>query len=421
MDFRLPELGEGVYEAELVAWLVKPGDVVKRGQSLMEVMTDKASMEVPAPFVGTIAELSAEAGQQIKVGDVVLSYSADGQPAQPSPVVTTTTTIAAQETKALAARAARSNGPAASSAPRAIRAAPSVRLLARQLGVDLTQVRGSGPGGHVLVKDVTAFLQKDEGGRMKDERPATAGSSFILHPSSFNFGAPGERIKLHGLRRKIAEHMVQAKKAIPHYSYVDECEVTELVRLREALKEPMAQARVKLTYLAFVVKAVVAALKEVPIVNSTLDDAAGEIVLHDHYHIGVATATPQGLIVPVIHDADRKDLTELALEIERLSEVARTGKAKLEDLRGGTFTISSIGSIGGLMATPIINHPEVGIMAIGKIIKRPVYDRHGDLRPGDFMYLSFSFDHRVVDGAVGAVFGNAVIRRLQNPAVLLLK
>lgn len=409
MDFRLPELGEGVYEAELVTWLVKPGDAVKRGQSLMEVMTDKASMEVPSPFIGTITDLNAEAGQQVKVGDVVLSFASDGQGVQPAPAVTTTT-VAAQETKAVAARAARTNGPAAVAAtPRTVRAAPSVRLLARQLGVDLAQVRGSGPGGRVLVNDLSAYVRPAEGGPAK---PAE---------TRLDFGAPGERIKLQGLRRKIAEHMVQAKKTIPHYSYVDECEVTELVRLREALKEPMAQARVKLTYLAFVVKAVVAALKEVPIVNSTLDEAAGEIVLHDHYHIGVATATPQGLIVPVIHDADQKDVTELAREIERLSDVARSGKAKLEDLRGGTFTITSIGSIGGLMATPIINHPEVGIMAIGKIVKRPVYDRHGDLRPGDFLYLSFSFDHRVVDGAVGAVFGNAIIRRLQNPAVLLLQ
>jgi pyruvate dehydrogenase E2 component (dihydrolipoamide acetyltransferase)/2-oxoisovalerate dehydrogenase E2 component (dihydrolipoyl transacylase) len=214
--------------------------------------------------------------------------------------------------------------------------------------------------------------------------------------------------------------MVLAKRSIPHYSYVDECEVTDLVRLRESLRETYQQAGIKLTYLAFFVKAVVAALKEVPLVNASLDEEAGEIVLHDHYHIGVAVATPQGLIVPVVHDADHKDLGQIAREIERLSTAARTGKVKLEDLRGGTFTVTSIGNIGGLFSSPVINHPEVAILGIGKIIKRPVYDAAGNVRPADLLYLSLSFDHRVVDGAVGAAFGNAISKRLQQPANLLL-
>jgi pyruvate dehydrogenase E2 component (dihydrolipoamide acetyltransferase)/2-oxoisovalerate dehydrogenase E2 component (dihydrolipoyl transacylase) len=404
MDFRLPELGEGVYEAELVVWLVKPGEAIKRGQSLMEVMTDKASMEVPSPFIGTVEALNAEPGQQVKVGEVVLSYAGDGA----NQAVTAASE--ARETIAVRPVTTRTNGQGAGqSASRTVRAAPSVRLMARQLGVDLGQVKGTGPGGRVLVKDLTAVLRPSEREVAKREE------------LRFDVGTPGQRLKLHGLRRKIAEHMVHAKKTIPHYSYVDECEVTELVRLREALKEPMAAAGVKFTYLPFFVKAVVAALKEVPIVNASLDEAAGEIVLHDHYHIGIATATAQGLIVPVIHDADQKDITELARETERLSSATRAGKAKLDELRGSTFTVTSFGSIGGLMATPVINHPEAGIMAIGKIIKRPVYDKVGNLRPADMVYLSFSFDHRIVDGAVGAVFGNAVIRRLQNPAALLLK
>jgi pyruvate dehydrogenase E2 component (dihydrolipoamide acetyltransferase)/2-oxoisovalerate dehydrogenase E2 component (dihydrolipoyl transacylase) len=214
--------------------------------------------------------------------------------------------------------------------------------------------------------------------------------------------------------------MVRAKQVIPHYSYVDECDVTDLARLRESLKEPFAQAGVKLTYLAFCVKAVAAALKDVPIVNASLDDDAGEIVLHDRYHVGIAVATPNGLIVPVVRDAHRKDLMLVARDIDRLSADARAGKAKLEDLRGGTFTITSIGNVGGLFSTPVINHPEVGILGIGKIVKRPVFDAVGNVRPADMMYLSFSFDHRVVDGAVGAAFGNAVLRRLQAPGALLL-
>jgi pyruvate dehydrogenase E2 component (dihydrolipoamide acetyltransferase)/2-oxoisovalerate dehydrogenase E2 component (dihydrolipoyl transacylase) len=405
MDFKLPELGEGVYEAELVSWLVKPGDTVKRGQNLAEVLTDKATMEVPAPFAGTITALAAEPGQTVKVGDVVLSYSAAGQ----------------EETAAVSAAAVRpaaqaapvtSNGPIRASPALAatVKAAPSVRLLARKLGIDLGTVQGSGPQGRILVSDLAAQLQAVAAPR---PQPAPA------EPKP-DHGTPGTRIKLHGVRRRVAERMVESKRAIPHYSYMDECDVTDLVRLREALREPFAEAGVRLTYLAFFVRAVVQALQEVPIVNASLDEQAGEIVLHDHYHIGVATATPAGLIVPVVHDADGKDLLTLAREIERLGNEARAGRSRLEDLRGGTFTITSIGNIGGLISTPVINPPEVGILGIGKVVKRPVYDAAGNLRPADLVYLSFSFDHRVLDGAVGAAFGNAVIRRLQSPARLLL-
>jgi pyruvate dehydrogenase E2 component (dihydrolipoamide acetyltransferase)/2-oxoisovalerate dehydrogenase E2 component (dihydrolipoyl transacylase) len=421
MDFQLPELGEGVYEAELVAWLVKPGDSVKRGQSLMEVLTDKATMEVPSPFAGTIASVQGEPGDQIKVGQVVLSYTPAGQPAkaasQPAKVGNDVPDgeEVPQPVPGLAVSAAASGKNATSgSAPvlrndRSVKAAPSVRYMARKLGVDLAQVRGSGPQGRILIEDLSNHVKPVAG---DGKRPAP-------EPRP-DYGTPGSRIKLHGLRRKIAEHMVLAKRTIPHYTYVDECDVTDLIRLRESLREPYAEAGVKLTYLAFVVKAVVAALKEVPIVNATLDEGTGEIVLHDRYHIGVATATPSGLIVPVVRDADRKDLGQIAREIERLSVAARAGKTRLEDLRGGTFTVTSVGNLGGLISTPVINHPEVAILGLGKIVKRPVYDAAGTIHPADLVYLSLSFDHRVVDGAVGAIFGNTVIRQLQSPARLLL-
>ena len=235
-----------------------------------------------------------------------------------------------------------------------------------------------------------------------------------------DFGVPGTRLKLVGLRRRIAEHMVAAKQHIPHYSYIDECDLTDLVRMRAQLRDPFAAAGVKLTYLAFFVKAAARALKDVPIINSTLDEAAGEIVLLDRYHIGVAVGAPHGLIVPVIHDVDKKDVLAVAAEIARLSSDAKSGKSRLEDLKGGTFTVTSIGGIGGLISTPIINYPEAGILGVGKVVKRPVYDSRGELKPADIIYLSFSFDHRIVDGAVGAAFGNAVLRYLQSPALLLL-
>jgi pyruvate dehydrogenase E2 component (dihydrolipoamide acetyltransferase)/2-oxoisovalerate dehydrogenase E2 component (dihydrolipoyl transacylase) len=400
MDFQVPELGEGVYEAELVSWLVKPGDVVKRGQGLMEVMTDKATMEVPSRFAGRITELRAEPGQQIKVGQVVLTFQTDKESGRQGDKETEGNGAQRKaETRAVAAMPARMASTAA------VKAAPSVRQMARKLGIDLSNLRGSGPEGRILIGDLSTRLQR------ADAKPQAP---------DMDYGKPGTRIKLIGLRRKIAEHMAQAKRTIPHYSYVDECDVTELVCVRESLKDTFAKSGVKLTYLAFAVKAVVAALKEVPLVNAALDEEKGEIVLHDRYDIGIAVATPAGLIVPVVRSADRKGLGEIAKEIERLSDEARGGKSRLEDLRGSTFTITSVGNVGGLISTPVINHPEVGILGLGKIVKRPVYDAAMNIRPAEMMYLSFSFDHRVVDGAVGAVFGNAVTRQLANPLPLAL-
>jgi 2-oxoisovalerate dehydrogenase E2 component (dihydrolipoyl transacylase) len=421
MDFRLPELGEGVYEAELTSWLVKPGDTVKRGQNLIEVLTDKASMEVPSPFAGTITSLNAEPGQRISVGDVVLSYEGAGQQGDAKPKTEVSLEAKAKpEDKGRATlgpaivsgTATKLNNQTAAVSRRgvfAVRAAPSVRYLARKLGIDIGQVPGTGPGGRILIGDLSAFV-----------KPAALGDGPAVGEPHPEYGTAGTKVKLQGIRRMIAEHMVQSKRTIPHYTYVDECEVTELVRLREGLKSAAAQAGVKLTYLAFLVKAVTMALREIPIINSSLDEEAGEIVLHDRCHVGIATSTPNGLIVPVIHDADQKDLLQVGREIERLTSAARAGKARLEDLRGGTFTITSIGGIGGLISTPVINHPEVAILGIGQIVKRPVYDASGNIRPADLIYLSLSFDHRVVDGAIGAAFCNAVIRRLQNPAALLL-
>jgi pyruvate dehydrogenase E2 component (dihydrolipoamide acetyltransferase)/2-oxoisovalerate dehydrogenase E2 component (dihydrolipoyl transacylase) len=396
MDFPLPELGEGVYEAELVRWLVKPGDVVQRGQALLEVLTDKATMEVPSPFAGKITALNAKEGAMVKVGDLVLAYGGSAEESAPA---------AAPDPKAVMAPLAVAlpveNG---SSVP--VKASPSVRLMARKLGIDINRIHGSGPGSRILIEDLATVVPV----KAHAPRPTNAP----------DYGTPGTRIKMAGLRRRIAEHMVLSKRTIPHYTYVDECDVTDLVRLRAGLRDAAAKIGVKMTYLPFFVKAVVAGLKAVPLVNSSLDEVAGEIVLHKGCHVGVAVATAGGLVVPVIHDADKKDLFQIAREIQRLTDEVRAGKAKREDLIGGTFSVTSIGSIGGLIATPIVNHPEVGILGIGKIVKRPVFDGAGQIRAADMVYLSLSFDHRVVDGAVGAVFGNAVIEALKHAAGLLV-
>src|SRR5262245_20333269 len=422
MDFALPPVGEGLLEVELVRWLVHPGDAVKRGQPLAEVMSDKATMEVPAPFAGRITATLAEPNTKVKVGDVLLQYETD------SSIVTTSAPVGAAASggrqppveAATASPPNRGLTPSARPAPatngtsgRPVPAAPSVRRLARKLGIDLAKVKGSGTAGRVLIDDLSTHL-KPKAESAAPQKPAGT------DVSKLDFGVAGTRVKLVGMRRKIAEHMVVSTRTIPHYAYIDECDFTDAVRLRQQLKEPFAKAGVKLTYLAFFVKAVTRALKDVPVVNSTFDEPSQEVVLHPHYHVGVAVAAPSGLIVPVIKDADKRDLAGIASEIERLSEDAKAGKSKLEDLKGGTFTVTSVGGIGGLISTPIINHPEVGIMGIGKVVKRPLYDEHGILRPTDVVYLSFSFDHRIVDGAVGASFGNAVIRYLQNPATLLI-
>ncbi len=400
-DFPLPPMGEGLYEVELVRWMVRPGDAVARGQSLMEVLSDKATMEVPSPFAGTISDTVAKAGSKIKVGEVVLKYDASGTGAEP-PVAAA---VAAEP--AVADRVA---APAPMPASTAAVAAPSVRQIARKFNIDLARVRGSGPGGRILLDDLAPLLKP----------PKPNGQPKPTEHFQFDFGRAGTRIPLTGTRKKIAEKMLASKRHIPHYSYIDECDFTAVVQLRQQLSDHFYRANLKLTYLAFIVKAVTRALKEVPIVNATFDEDSHEITLHDRYHVGIAVAAPQGLLVPVIKDADRRDLANIAREIERLSDDARAGRPKIDDLRGGTFTITSIGSIGGLISTPIINHPEVGILGVGKVVKRPVYDEHGTLKPMDIGYLSFSFDHRIVDGAIGAVFGNAVKRHLEKPAVLLL-
>jgi pyruvate dehydrogenase E2 component (dihydrolipoamide acetyltransferase)/2-oxoisovalerate dehydrogenase E2 component (dihydrolipoyl transacylase) len=418
MDFTLPPVGEGLIEVELVRWLVRPGDAVVPGQPLAEVMSDKATMEVPAPFAGTVTGLSAQPGTKVQVGQAVLAYTPNGDAGRaggvspPSPAESlTASALGGLTPPARHEHANGRNGPAVASPAKLPPAAPSVRMLARKLGIDLATVHGSGPHGRILLDDLTPYFK----------RPTTAPAApAVPETPPPDYGTPGTRVKLTGLRRKIAEHLVDATRRIPHYSYIDECEITDLVRLRGQLRDPFAAAGVKLTYLAFFVKAAARALREIPVVNSTFDEAVGEVVYQDRYHVGVAVATPGGLIVPVVKDADRKDVPAIAAEIERLSADAKAGRSKLDDLKGGTFTVTSVGNIGGLISTPIINHPEVGILGVGKVVKRPVYDEKGNIRPADVLYLSFSFDHRIVDGAVGAAFGNAVIRQLANPARLLV-
>jgi pyruvate dehydrogenase E2 component (dihydrolipoamide acetyltransferase) len=411
LEFRLPDIGEGVVEGELIRWLVKPGDVVAEDQSMFEVMTDKATVEIPSPRKGTIVATHGQEGEIIKVGDVVVAIEmAAGEtapvihghgprldvPAAPAPVPVTPATEA----------------PVAPVRDGRALATPATRKLARDLGIDLQLVPGSGERGRVLKHDVRGFAER----LLAASTPAPGGPVAMPGVS----GALEERIPLRGMRKKIAEKMVQSKFTAPHFTYMDELEASKLIELRAELKAQAQAAGVKLTYLPFIMKAVVTALKKYPMLNASLDDASGEIVLKKYYNLGIAVAGEQGLVVPVIKDVDRKGVLDLAREIQAVAERARIGRSLPDELRGGTFTLSSIGSVGGLFATPILNHPEVGILAIMKIQQRPVV-RDGQIAIGHMMNLALSFDHRVVDGSVGADFTNEVIRLLEQPNRLLLE
>jgi pyruvate dehydrogenase E2 component (dihydrolipoamide acetyltransferase) len=369
---------------------------------LVEVMTDKANVEIPSPRTGTIEALHAEEGQVVPVGTVIVTIAvAGGAPAAAAP----------RTESAPAAPKASSGGSSPTAASGSIQALPAVRQLARQLGVDLDPVTGSGPGGRITAEDV--------------QRTAAAGGVAVKVASTGTTGSKAAeaakpartdeetRIPLRGLRRKIAEHMRHSLETAAQFTFVAECDMTAVVAHRDSLKAKAAATGVSLTYMAYVVKALIEPLRRFPLLNASLDDATSEIVLKRSLHLGIATATEEGLTVPVLHDADRHTLLETAREIQRLADAARATKLKLDELQGGTFTITSTGARGGLLATPILHHPQVAILGVHEVKKKPAVV--GDqIVARDMTNLSLSLDHRVVDGAVGADFLYAVVARLET-------
>jgi pyruvate dehydrogenase E2 component (dihydrolipoamide acetyltransferase) len=396
-EFRLPDIGEGVAEGEVVRWLVKEGDALKEDQPMVEVMTDKATVEIGSPRVGRVAKRMFAEGERCPVGKVLITIEVDGEvapAAKPSAQAT-------EAPKASAAVPAARAGNGTSAAGDAVLATPATRKLARDIGVDIREVAGSGRAGRVTLDDVRAH-----GGQ--GDPPGAP------HPAPATPRADGVRIPFRGLRRKIAEQLVRSKQTAPHVTYVEEIDCTELVALRAKVN---AKGGEKVSFLPFIIKATIAALRKYPQMNAMLDDAAGEIIQWKTFHIGLATATENGLIVPVIRDADGKSLSELGKEIERLAEATRTGKAAREELTGSTFTITSLGALGGVMATAIINPPEVAILGVHRIAKRPaVVGNQIVIR--DLMNLSLSFDHRVIDGFDAAQFVAEIKRTLEAPASL---
>ncbi len=446
IEFKLPDLGEGVAEGEIVKWLVNEGQSIKEDEPMVEVMTDKATVQIPSPTSGTVKQILAKEGQTVKVGTnlVVLENSSKsengGSANQPRRTDSTASDVGSiPRTQISTNKEQQKQGPEATPAQRAI-ATPSTRKLARDLGVDIERIQGTGPSGRVTEEDV----KKAAAGQPSPRAPAPqqqqtvfeadqmrppitlpsrkTGESIIEAPTKTIAGSEiqEERVPIHGIRKRIADKMLKSSQGTASVTHVDEVDFTQLIALREASK-PLAESRkVKLTFLPFIIKAVVASLDQFPYFNATIDDERQEFIIKRYYNIGVATDTPNGLIVPVVKNADKKTIFEIASEIERLSEDAREGKILLQDLQGGTFTITNIGTLGGMISTPIINVPEVAILGVHKIQKKPVVVNN-EIVIRDMAFVALTFDHRIVDGADAARFASRVKYYLENPGIIFLE
>ncbi len=408
-EFKLPDLGEGVMEGEIVSWLVKPGDVVKEDAGIVEVMTDKATVTVPTPRAGKVLRTFGNLGEMAKVHQVLVELEVSGE----APAVTKTHGHEVPKAPA-AAQATAAAVPAPVVSAEKVLATPVTRRMARELNLDLGQIAGSGPQGRVLKTDVEAFIAS---GPVKAAAGAQAPAK---HWQPLSVAAVDQRIPLRGLRKKIAEKMVKSKFTAPHYAFVEEVDATALIALRTAINDKLASQNVKVSFLPFFVKAVLAAFRAFPQVNANMDEATQELIVRGEHHIGIAAMTEQGLTVPVVRGADRLSIRGLGNEITRLANAARDQKLKMEELTGGTFTITSLGQTGGLFATPIINHPEVAIMGVHRMRKRPVVAEDGSIVVRPIMLFSFCFDHRVIDGATGAEFAYEVIKYVEQPELLLV-
>lgn len=410
-DFKLPDLGEGVTEGEIDKWLVKEGDVVKEDDLLVEIITDKATAEIPSPWAGVVSKIHFAEGEIVPVGTVLITIGEGSASDSISPAVKSDETTPMPATVLAAGEPPRVTLGDSADQPRngPVKAMPPVRKLARDLGVDISAVSGSGPDGRILRPDVERMAAKG----------ASAASTTTRAPVRESIPTGGQRIPLRGIRRTIAERMAEAHRLVPPVTHVEECDVTELDATRKLANERSPEGA-KLTVLPFIVKAVVAGLKDHPILNSSLDEEAQEIVVHDRFDIGVAVDTPTGLVVPVVRDADRKRVSEIAEDIDRLARGARDGSLKPDELRGSTFTVTSPGPFGGLMATPIVFHPQAAILGVHRASERAVV-RDGQIVARLMMNLSLTFDHRILDGMAGARFVLDVVRLLEHPAVLALE
>lgn len=459
-QFKLPDIGEGIQEGEIVRWIKNEGDAVKEDEPIVEVMTDKATVELTSPRKGSIKKIHFQEGEMVKVGAVFVEIeeagpgaspaaaSADAKPEAeakpakkeeakpakeakeektlfelPKEMAAATKTIQRRTPGSAAPTPATTAAPQRAAVPGGYKAtaAPAVRKQARELGIDINQVLGTGQNGRVTREDLAKFQGGAGPAPVPAEPAAVGGARFGYSDVKYSTNpALEERVPLRGLRRTISKAMERSKFTATHFTYVAEVDCDNLVRLRDSAKGIADQRGVKLTFMPFIVKAAVAALKKHPDVNVAFDETTSEIVRKRYWHIGIATATDAGLIVPVVKDADRKGVLDIAKEVADLSERTKAGKAKLEELTGSTFTITSLGKLGGVLATPILNYPEVAIMGVHEMKQVPVV-KDGQLAIGWRMNLSFSFDHRIVDGYNGAMFANTLLQYLEDPQLLLLE
>jgi pyruvate dehydrogenase E2 component (dihydrolipoamide acetyltransferase) len=429
MEFRLPELGEGVTEGELVKWRVKPGELVKDDQPLCEVMTDKATIEIPSPFSGTIKELVAKEGEIVKVHQLLVTADAVGGAKSAAAPAASTSHAAPKSAPATVQSSVQSTPPqvaqaaAPSGSSHNVLASPHTRKIAREMGVDLGRVAPSGPYGRVLREDVE---RAGSGGSAvagtHSKAAAPAKSTFV--PAPITPSSAEERTPIRGMRKKIAEKMRQSKDRAAHFTYVEEADATELVKLRTQAKAIAESRGIKMTYLPFILKAMVAGLRRHPRLNSVVDEASNEIVTRHYYNIAISVQTEDGLTVPVIKHVEQKSIYQLAAEISDIVDRARKKRLTMEDLTGSTITLTNAGSIGGVFATPIINYPEVAILGFNKIARKPVVvTRNGaeTIEIRDWTYFSISLDHRIIDGADAAEFMKTFIQYIENPAMLFLE
>jgi 2-oxoisovalerate dehydrogenase E2 component (dihydrolipoyl transacylase) len=426
--FKLPDLGEGTVQAEIVAWHVKPGDVVAEDDVIVEVMTDKAAVEVPSPVSGKVVSTTGNPGESVPVGAELIVFETEGgaaaatqtaagragtaQVAAGTSQTAARTPLGAGESAAIvshvSSRAASSGNGSAARACR-VATSPAIRRRAHEAGIDLSQIHGTGPNGRIVREDLDAVIANGAGGHQQ-AKPAATGV-----PEA-GARADTEEIKVIGVRRLIAQKMSEAKRNIPHFAYVEEIDVTELESLRKHLN---ASASTPLTYLPFLVAALVRVLEEFPQCNATYDSDRGVIIRHRAVHVGVATQTPDGLKVPVVRDAQKRSLWDLTSQMKRVAEAARTGTARRDELIGSTITVTSLGKLGGIASTPIINAPEVAIVGVNRAVERPVVV-HGAIAVRRMMNLSSSFDHRFVDGYDAAAMIQALKERLEHPATIFI-
>jgi len=442
-QFRLPDIGEGIHEGEIVKWFVKAGDKVQEDDVLCEVQNDKAVVEIPSPVEGTVEEVLVEEGTVAIVGDVLITFDAPGyenlqfkgdEHAEEAPKQEAApATAAAPEGQTTPPPAPPAYGigvtepqvQAEVDPNRKIIAMPSVRKYARDKGVEITQVPGSGKNGRIVKADIDAFLSggAPAAATQAAATPAPAAAQAEEAPKAAPIPQgeyPETREKMSGIRKAIAKAMVNSKHTAPHVTLMDEIDVTKLVTHRKKFKEVAAAKGIKLTFLPYIVKALTSALREFPALNTSLDDATSEIIHKHYYNIGIAADTEKGLLVPVVKDADRKSVFTISNEINELAGKARDGKLAPNEMKGASCTISNIGSAGGQWFTPVINHPEVAILGVGRIAEKPIV-KNGEIVAAPVLALSLSFDHRMIDGATAQNALNHIKRLLNDPELLLME